>query len=134
MELVVDSNIIISALISTESSARYLIMAEKVSLFAPSLLIKEIKKYGHEILIKSSLPKSDFDLIELTLLSKIKVLNKEDLEPFISKAKECCPDINDSDFFALCLAKNLSLWSNDKKLKQQKVVKVISTEELVKEF
>lgn len=134
MQLVVDSNVIISALISKDSFVRNLIVLEKVSLFAPFLLIKEIKKYENEILNKSGLSKNDFELIELILLSKIKIFEHEDFEEFISEANSICPDPNDVEFFALCLKMNLPLWSNDKLLKKQNKIKILNTSEIVKIF
>lgn len=41
------------------------------------------------------------------------------------------PDKDDVDFVALALKLNLPLWSNDSRLKEQSLVKVLSTRELV---
>jgi predicted nucleic acid-binding protein len=41
------------------------------------------------------------------------------------------PDPDDIDFTALALKLDCPLWSNDKELKQQTVVKVFSTSELI---
>jgi predicted nucleic acid-binding protein len=48
------------------------------------------------------------------------------------KAKEICPDPDDTEYFALALQLNCPLWSNDKKLKNQQEIRVINTIELLK--
>ncbi|MCK4435272.1 hypothetical protein KAU87_00515, partial [Candidatus Bathyarchaeota archaeon] len=55
------------------------------------------------------------------------------LEEYSSFMKEALaiPDPDDIDFPALALKLDCPLWSNDKELKQQTVVKVFSTSELI---
>jgi predicted nucleic acid-binding protein len=66
------------------------------------------------------------------LLSKIKLVPKEYIVPFLKGALEFSPDKDDSPFLALCLVKGIPLWSNDKPLKEkQSVVKVLSTSDLL---
>ncbi len=65
------------------------------------------------------------------LREKIKIIPNEETEKFISKAKAICPDENDVDYFALALKLNCSVWSNDKALKNQRHIDVISTEGLI---
>ncbi|MBU4373625.1 MAG: hypothetical protein KKD69_07195 [Euryarchaeota archaeon] len=65
------------------------------------------------------------------LLSRIKLVPKEAIAPFLEGALKFSPDEDDSPFLALCLARGIPLWSNDKPLKEkQSVVKVLSTSEL----
>jgi len=49
---------------------------------------------------------------------------------FMEKAS-AIPDPDDVDFAALALKRDCPIWSNDKELKQQSVVKVFSTSDLV---
>jgi predicted nucleic acid-binding protein len=48
------------------------------------------------------------------------------------KARRISPDPDDVQYFALALKLDASIWSNDKNLKNQNIVKVFSTDELVK--
>ena len=134
MKLVIDSNVIFSAIISPRGRTAELIFVEDLELFSARTLEREILDHKEEIIKKASISRVDFELLHELLLSKICFIEDEELFGFIQRAGEICPDKTDEAFFAVCLTKNLPLWSNDKKLKQQKVVKVISTEELVKEF
>ncbi len=47
------------------------------------------------------------------------------------QAKSICPDPDDIQYFALALKLGCPIWSNDKALKEQNTVEVISTGELI---
>ncbi len=49
----------------------------------------------------------------------------------LSKAKEICLDANNTEYFALALKLGCAVWSEDKTLKKQDLVKVIGTSELL---
>ena len=55
-----------------------------------------------------------------------------EFEKFIPMVKDKCPDKDDMEYFALSLSKNISIWSDDKALKNQDIVSIISTTELIK--
>ncbi|MDD3086142.1 MAG: PIN domain-containing protein [archaeon] len=132
MNLVVDSNIIFSALISPKGKTAELIFLSDLTLFSTETLEKELIEHKIEIMKKAKLIESDFEQLYVFLKSKINFIEGEELDPFIDLVKEICPDKDDVSFFAVALAKNFPLWSNDKLLKTQNVVKVINTFELVK--
>ncbi len=132
MKLVIDSNIVFSALISPNGLTKRILLLEELELFGPQNLFDEINKYKEEIFKKSGLTKEHFEIFLIAVSSKINLIRDDELVDFIKKADEICPDPNDAAFFALSLAKGILLWSNDKELKKQNVVKVINTEELVK--
>ena len=132
MELIIDANIVISALISWNGKTRDLIFVKDFSLFTPEYLLEEIEKYKNEIIIKSNLNEESFKLAMSLIFSKIRLIPFSEFELLIPKAKNICPDPNDEEYFALALSRNTSLWSNDKALKQQSVIKVFTTQELIK--
>jgi predicted nucleic acid-binding protein len=61
----------------------------------------------------------------------VKFIKEEEYSEFLSEARKVSPDPNDSDFFALALKLNCPIWSEDKRLKKQSRVKVLSTRELM---
>ncbi|MFH1588378.1 MAG: PIN domain-containing protein [Candidatus Diapherotrites archaeon] len=134
MQFVVDSNIIISAIISFDGKTRELLFSDKFLFFAPEFLLAEIKKHEKEILKKSGLNKSEFELALSLVSSRIIFVSFVEFKKFISKAEQVCPDENDVEFFALALSKNIPLWSNYKKLKNQPKVKVVSIKELIQDY
>ena len=134
MELIIDANIVISALISMTGKTRDLIFLNDFSLFAPEYLTEEIEKYKSEIIKKSNLDEESFKLAISLVFSKIRLIPFSEFESLISKAKNICPDPNDIEYFALALSKKLPIWSDDKALKQQSVIKIFTTEEIIKEL
>ncbi len=131
MELVVDTNVIFSAIVRN-SVTRILLLNPNLILYSPEGLISELDEHKKEIRAKSKLNEKRYDELMAVLLSKIKLEPKETIAPFLKEALEFSPDKDDSPFLALCLAKGIALWSNDKPLKQQSFVKVLSTAELFK--
>lgn len=134
MELVVDANIIISAVISTESKTCDLLFSDEIILFAPEFLQEEFEKHKQEILLKSGLPEIDFDLALSLIFSRIRFIPFPEFKSFINQAKEICPDPNDTEYFAVALKLGCPIWSNDKELKSQDAVKIYSTRDLLELF
>ncbi len=131
MELVLDSNIVISALISSNGITRRLLFSDKLVLFAPDLLFDEVFRYKKIILKKSGLSEDEFNIVFGIICSRITFVSYQSFKKFINESENCCPDINDSEFFALAFSKRISLWSNDKALKKQDKLKVFFTNELI---
>jgi len=131
MELIIDANILMSALIAPQGKTFDLIYNNRIRLFAPEFLLEEVKKHKEEILDKSGLSESDFEIFLTLIISRIEIISKSEFENLIPTAEEISPDINDSEYFALALKLNCSIWSNDKRLKNQDKVKVYSTGELL---
>jgi predicted nucleic acid-binding protein len=132
MKLVIDSNIIFSALISPSGKTAELIFLESIDLYSTRTLEIELFEHKLELMKKSGFSESEFDSICIFILRKICFVETAELVSFEEFANKICPDKDDVQFFALCLAKGIPLWSNDKLLKTQKTVKVINTSQLVK--
>lgn len=132
MELIIDANILMSALIATEGKTYDLIFNDRINLFAPEFLMNEFEKYKDEILKKSGLDEADFELFSALVGSRIEFISKEEFKRFISKAESITPDLNDTEYIALALKIKCGIWSNDKKLKEQDKVEVYNTNELLK--
>ncbi len=107
-----------------------LLFKDTIHLFAPEFIFEEFEKYRKLIKNKTKRNDKDFERLMRILREKIKIIPNEETEKFISKAKTICPDKNDVDYFALALRLNCKIWSNDKALKNQEHIEVISTTEL----
>ncbi|MEK6904831.1 MAG: PIN domain-containing protein [Nanoarchaeota archaeon] len=134
MDLVVDANIVVSCLISSGTKTTELFFSENLHLLAPEFLKAEIGKYKEEIIKKSGLRTDNFDLMLNIVFAKINFIPFSDFEKFLPRAIGICPDPNDVEYFAVALKHACLLWSNDKALKKQDEVKVLSTTELLKLF
>lgn len=108
-----------------------LILNPKIDIFSPDFILKEFIDHKEEISKKSGLDSNQLLTLIYLLREKIRFVSVEEYRSSLSKAVEISPDQEDVDYFALALKLNCSIWSNDKKLKEQNKVKVYSTHELV---
>lgn len=117
LRLILDTNRIISALISDKSIIRDILLSDKIEFYCPEHLIEEIEKYKGLIRKKSSLTEIEFYFTLYYLLKKVKVVKKEEFAEKLPEAKEIMKDIDikDSEFLALAMTiPNDGIFSDDK--------------------
>ncbi|MBI2044424.1 DNA-binding protein [Candidatus Pacearchaeota archaeon] len=131
MEVVIDANEVISALISSSGKTAEIIFSGKLKLFAPEYLLGEINNHKSEILQKSGLSKAELDMLLSLIFLNIEFIPFFEFEKFEEEASKICQDPNDTEYFSLALKLGCSIWSNDKRLKEQNKVKVYNTTELI---
>ena len=131
MELVIDANEVISALISFSGKIAELIFSVKFRLFAPEYLIDEINEHKGEILQKSALSNEELDILLSLIFLNIEFVPFSEFEKFMEEASRTCPDPDDTEYFALALKLGCPIWSEDKLLKKQDRIKVLATSELL---
>ncbi len=131
MDLILDANILFAALIKDSFTAE-IIFNENIHLFAPEFLFREFLKHKDEILRKTKRSSEDFNEIFRLLQQIITIMPKEEFYEYLNEAENFSPNPDDVQYFALALKLNISLWSNDDKLKKQDKVKIYSTEEIIK--
>ena len=129
--VVIDSNILFSALIR-DSHTRRVVIEYRGIFLVPSFVFNEIEEHKNELLEKSGMTNGVFHELLKILSSKLEIVPPKMLFPFIGKAYELgkyiAPD--DSPFIACALAYPESLiWSDDKRLKKQQVINVLNTRE-----
>ena len=131
MKLVLDSNIIFSALIR-KSTTRNIILSDVFELHAPEYIFAEITKHKELLLRKSKMTESDFNALLLLLQKHVHFVSKENYNEKMVMAEDILReiDITDSPFLALAMALNCSIWSNDGHFKQQDKIGVYTTKEL----
>jgi putative PIN family toxin of toxin-antitoxin system len=131
MILVVDANILFSALIKDSSTAK-LLFEESLNLCTSEFIIQEFFKYEDMILKKTHRTKEQFIQIMHMLKDIITVVPKEEYSDFMSEAESISPDEKDTLYFALALKFRCGIWSNDKRLRTQDKIKVYSTNDVMK--
>jgi len=117
-----------------ESIVRKILVVGGIEFLVPEFTFEEINKHKKEILQKSKLNESQFDLLMATLKENLTVVPKYEIRK-IKEAKGIMDKIdpNDTIFIALALSTfNDGIWSDDIHFKKQNVVKVWNTEELIK--
>ena len=134
MKIVVDANIIFSALI--KGNQVYIKILNNSD--APDFIFVELEKYENRILRKVSNRQKMKKIIH-KLFKKISIIPKIGLaKTNIRKAYNLCKDIDEKDtpYVALALELDAYLWTNDKKLanklKEKGFSKILTTEELIK--
>lgn len=129
MDLVIDANILFSALIK-DSFAYNLLFSGSIHLFTPEYIFTELEKHKEEILKKTKRTEEEFFRLLEILKRRIDIVPLEELVPYVKDAEKLTPDPDDMAYFALALKLNCAIWSNDKKLKEQNKIRVYNTHEL----
>lgn len=129
MKLVVDANVLFSALIK-DSFTRKLFFEDRLEIYAPEYLFEEFEEHREEIMQKTHRNEAEFWEVMGILKSRISVVPFSEFEKFMEKAKKASPDMDDAIYFAVAFAIDGAIWSNDRRLKGQKEVRVLNTEEI----
>lgn len=141
MKIVVDTNIVFSALLNTNGSIGKILLQKHNGLqfFTCSYLKTEIKKHRQKLLKLTKLSEEELSELEMLITEHITFIderlipNKE-----ILKAEKLRQDIdpNDTVFVALNNLLQSNLWTGDKQLydglKSKKYPRVVFTSELAK--
>lgn len=118
--IVVDTNIIISALISDSRQIRRILARKDLQFVAPKFIIVELFKHAPKI--QKAIKLSRDEVLELlsSIVNQIKFY-EEDLISIGSwiEAFRLCRDVDEKDtpYIALSLELNAKLWTNDNELK-----------------
>ena len=133
MKIILDANIIISALIR-DSAVRAIVSLSGDDFYFPRVAINEIEKYRSLILDKAEITDVEFDILYHKLFRRITLVNDSKLEPFLKEALDIMgkTDISDAVFVACALVyRNSVIWSDDKHYKKQKRIKVWKTYDIL---
>jgi len=135
LELVIDAIIIFAAFIK-DSKTREILISNKYVLYAPEYLQFEINKHVDYLQNKTGLTTSELKkyVSRLFFESNINIISKNYFSNFLQKAEIISPDPDDCAYFALALKLKCGIWSNDKDLKNQNIVNIYSTKDLLDIF
>src|SRR3989344_503221 len=133
MNIVIDTNIFISALIK-DGMTRNLIISSKDSLLIPEFEFDEIEKHKKEILEKSKLSESELNNLFSNLLKYVAVIETEKVIGYRGEAFEIIGRIDKDDviFVATALAFNAAIWSEDSDFQKQNKIKILTTKDMIK--
>lgn len=133
MKIVLDTNILISALLK-DSSTRKLVFEHSPLLYIPSYVLDEVREHENEIAKKSKLSVKEIHFLIKKLIKNSEVIPRENVMPFREKAKEIIQKIDPDDVLIIASALFLQesvIWSEDKALKKQHSVPVYNTQEII---
>ena len=131
MKIVIDTNVLFSALLKDSLTRRLILEYEDKFLF-PIFIFEEMRRHQAHLLAKSRMEETDFSKLLDLLLRKVIVVPTTELRTKEKEAKALAQDIDPDDaiFFACALAHDATIWSDDKALKGQDKVSVITTKEM----
>lgn len=141
MNIVVDTNIIFSGLLSPLGSISDLLLnsSDGLKFYAPSFLEVELEKHQEKILLISGLSERELHFLKNRLLRKVHFIHIDSISKSSwEKAIELTQGVDEDDapFIALALELGTLLWTGDKKLinglKNKGIEWVIPTEMIAK--
>lgn len=130
MKIVADANILFS-FFWRDSFTKRLLTGKYFELYSPEFSLKEIEKYKDEIMRKTKIDLDEFNKLRRELILYVDFFSMGDYGKFLKEAVKISPDKDDIDYFALALKLGISIWTNDKLLKKQDVVKILNTMEVI---
>jgi len=133
MNIIIDTNILISALLKNSTTRRIIIECNE-RFFAPEAILDEIDKHMNMILRKSGMDKETFNKIISILLSYIERVPTEEIMKNIEKARKIMEKVDPDDviFIAAALTKNAVIWSDDSDFQKQSEIKVLKTKDIIR--
>jgi len=133
MRIILDTNIIIGALLK-DSTIRRMILDPSFEFYLPEYSIEEIEKHIDIITQRSGLNKENVHLLLHLLLTNIRVVPSEQLLNRYAEARRIIGGIDPEDipFLALALAiPNDGIWTDDAHFHKQGKVKIWRTRDII---
>ncbi|WP_436346814.1 PIN domain-containing protein [Natronorubrum sp. FCH18a] len=135
MKLVVDANVVISALIA-DSKTRELIVTLEPDLLTPKFVYDEIENHTELIVEKSGMsPGRVAQFVDL-LFQYIEVVPADEFYPHIEEAEAAIggTDPDDVLYVACAFARDADVWSDDTDFDEQNLVETHSTSDVIDSF
>ena len=122
MKLVVDAEVIFASLIARGFTLQLVKVLSDldIELLSPEYVFEEINKRKDKILKFSGLNDIQFHFVINIIFENIKTVKIEEYVEYMEEAKNLAPHERDIPYFALALAKNCAIWSNEKAFKKTK--------------
>lgn len=135
MVLVVDANVIISALVA-DSKTRELVVTLEPDLLTPETIHEEIGNYEDLIVEKSGMDRNRVRQFIDLLFAHIETVPADDFHPHIDEADEVLGEIDPDDvlYLACALCRDAAIWSDDSDFDEQDLVPVFTTSEVIDSF
>lgn len=133
MKIILDANILFSALIK-DSTIRKIILEYDGQFLFPEYIFEEMKKHQEMLYQKTKLDEKEFNQLLQMILTKVLIVPNETLTPYREKARGIMEKIDPNDvlFIACGLAHSGSvIWSDDKGFKKQNVTPTLNTLEII---
>ena len=135
MKLVIDANVVISALI-TDSKTRELMVTLEPDLLTPAFVNDEIENYQNLIVEKSGMKPVRVEQFIDLLFQYIDVIPASEFYPAIEDADDAIGDTDPDDvlYLACAIACGAAIWSDDSDFAGQDLVETYLTSDVIDSF
>jgi predicted nucleic acid-binding protein len=135
MNIILDMNVLMSALIKDSYTRELIVKATKAhhKHWVPEVAFKKLVKYRMYISRRKGCDPADVDSLLEELMKYVSILPGAKIESNVQRAKKVMGHIDseNSVFVACALSIPSSvIWSNDRHFREQKLVKVYTTDEM----
>lgn len=131
MILVVDTNVIISALLRQSITQEILFYYASIC-YTPEYVKQEIERHKKEIMDRSNYDEETFNTILSLIFSRITIVPEDQYRSYKEEVLKFTPHDKDWPFLALAMHLDAKLWTYDLPLKErQNVVTVLTTKDLI---
>lgn len=134
MELVVDANILLASFLK-EAVTRELLLDSRLILYAPEHLLSETSRHlekSASLRKRIRLSNDEIQQLFRLLTMNIRTISKQSYRLFFNRALALAPHKEDAPYLAVALLYEIPIWSNDSGLKNQPVIKIYTTTDLLK--
>ena len=117
MNIIVDTNIVFSALLKEHTFYRRILEDDEYKIYSPSIMLTEVISHEEKILKYSKIDKNKFYEFFHNLIANITFVNEKIIPLAVyKKAFLLCNEYDDSDtpFIALAIHLDAKLWTGDK--------------------
>lgn len=135
MFVVVDANRVLSSLLTKGKVFDVFLINSslgRLEFIAPEFLFFEVGKNLDEIVEKSKLSKEDLAKIFSFIKKEVEFIPFREFNKFANKGLELAPHEKDVQYFALALAFNCGIWSDERGFRKQSEVRIFSNNDLFK--
>ena len=132
MKLVIDTNILLSALIKN-STTRKILVESGWTFYYPEISFHEVRKYQKLVLKKSGMNIEEYSRLLNQLLEFVILIPDERIKTHLKEANLILGEIDLDDVVFLSAAmgmKHVKIWSDDKHFQQQEKVIVLNSKEV----
>lgn len=130
--IVVDANVLFGALVS-DGAARHLLLYSDLDLHTPDHIWDELDRNRETLLEKTHATPAAFELLLDALDARIADLPPQVLRAHLDEALDSLSEADrlDAPYVAAALAVEGALWTQDKRLREQAPIPVLSTADIV---
>ena len=132
MRLVIDTGILISALLK-DSATREILLLSSIEFLLPEYAFEEFERHKDKISKRSRLGLAEIDVLMSLLTENITIVPASRIKPYVGKANKLMggTDPFDVPFVALALVTdNHGIWSNDRHFENLEGIKTWKTSDV----